>query len=256
MLRKRRAVLVLWECFIICFFAQCDFTFAGGLDRYLDGQPLMVGSIKRVPVTIRDGMESQKTPSWPLKNPSKIFESPAYVKNEQRALKVGIDLKEKMDVYSIVGYKNGAFFFLFYHFLTAVGCPNDYIIQKVKLSKSFYDLSGNPYKQRQEYLVEALELNFKKETKRADEQRKEYTLGKFHRRKIVMDLEIGCGEIPKVIKGKAWPYPENKLYYRIQDYSDTPGLYDKVHFDFSSTYRITMEFDRDGKYSLDLPPSE
>ena len=99
-------------------------------------------------------------------------------------------------------------------------------------------------------------MHYKKETKRADEQRKEYALGKFVKRKITIDLEIGCGEIRRVAEGKAWPYPDNPLYHRIQDYSDEPGLYNKINFDFSSQYRITMEFDRDGKYSLDLPHSK
>lgn len=253
MLKGQKYIPVFLECLIIFFFAQTDFAFASGLDKYLEGQPLAVGSVRFVPVTIRDGMESQKSPLWPLRNPSKIFENSAYLKNEQRALKVDINLKESMDDYSVVGYKNNSFFFLFYNFLIVAGCPNDYIIQKVKLSKSYYDISGNPYRQQEQFLVEALALNFRKETKRADEHRKEYALGNFYKRKIVIDLEVGCGGIPRVIKGKGWPYPQHRLYYRIQDYSDEPGLYNRVHFDFSSQYRITMEFDRDGKYSLDLP---
>ena len=253
MLRGPKYILLFLVCLGIWFFAQTYLVSAGGLDAYLKNQPLAVGSIRFVPVTIRDGMESQKSPSWPLRNPSKVFEGSTYLRNEQRALKVGIDLKEKMDDYSVAGYRNNSFFFLFYNFLTAAGCPNDYIIQKVRLHKSYYDHSGSLYKQQEQYLVEALALNFKKETKRADEHRKEYVLGKFQRRKIVIDLEVGCGKIRKVIEGKAWPYAANRLYYRIQDYSDQPDLYNKVNFNFSSKYRITMEFDQDGKYSLDLP---
>jgi hypothetical protein len=244
-----------WICagmLVVCFSWQARVVSAAGLDKYLKGQPLAVGSVKFIPVTLRDGMESRKSPSWPLKSPSKIFEEPFFQKNEKRALNVGIHLKEELDKYSVVGYKDHSFFFLFYDFITAAGCPNDYVIQKVKLTKSYYDFSGSPYKQEEQFLVEALALNFKKETKRADEHQKEYLLGKFHSRKIVIDLEIGCGQIPKVIEGRAWPFTENQLYHSIQNYSDQPGLYNKVNFSFSSRYRVAMEFDRDGKYSLEL----
>ena len=251
--RKQIFLLILIGCLAVYCFMQADFVFAGGLDKYLKGQRLAVGSVKFIPVTLRDGMESQKSPSWPLRNPSKVFGEPPFLKNEKRARKVGIDLREELDEYSVTGYKDYSSFFLFYNFVTAVGCPNDYVIQRTRLDKLYYDSAGNPYKRQEQFLVEALALNYKKETKRADEHHKGYSLGKFSKRKIIIDLEIGCGEIPKVVEGKAWPNPKNRLYYKIQSYSDEPELYDKVNFDFSSKYRITMEFDRDGKYSLDLP---
>lgn len=253
MIRRQRFLLAFLGCLLVYFFLQTNFTFAGGLEKYLKGQRLAVGSVKFVPVTLRDGMESQKSPAWPLRNPSKIFQEPTFLKNEQRALKVGIDLGQELDQYSVVGYKNNTFFFLFYNFITAAGCPNDYVIQRVRLDKLYYDFSGNPYKRQKQFLVEVLALNYKNETKRAHEHHRGYQLGKFSKRKIIIDLEIGCGEIPKVVTGKTWPNPKNALYYKVQNYSDKPELYDKVDFDFSSKYRITMEFDRDGKYSLDLP---
>lgn len=253
MSRKQIYLLVLGGCLAVYCAMRVNFVFAGGLDKYLKGQRLAVGSVKFIPVTLRDGMESRKSPAWPLRNPSKIFQEPAFLNNEQRALKAGIDLREELDKYSVEGYKDSSFFFLFYNFVTAVGCPNDYVIQKVRLNKLYYDTGGNPYKTQEQFFVEVLALNYKKETKRADEHRREYLLGKFTKRKIVIDLEIGCGEIPKVVTGKAWPNPKNKLYYKVQNYSDEPGLYNKVDFAFSSKYRVTMEFDRDGKYSLDLP---
>ncbi|HQP10872.1 MAG TPA: hypothetical protein PKV41_05760 [Candidatus Omnitrophota bacterium] len=251
--RQRIYLLVLAGYLTACFLPPVKAVWAGGLEKYLEGQPLAVGSVKFVPVSLRDGMESQKSPLWPLKNPSKIFEEPAFLENEKRALAVGIRLKDHLDQYSVSGYKQNTFFFLFYNFLTAVGCPNDYVVQRVRLTKLYYDLLGNVYKKHEQFLVEALALNLKKETKRADDHWKTYTLGKFFKRKVVIDLEIGCGEIPKTLTGKAWPHAQNPLYYRVQDYSDEPGLYDKVKYQFSSAYRITMEFDRDGKYSLELP---
>lgn len=246
-------LLVLGGAFFLCFLARIDSASAGGLDKYLKGQPMMVGNVKFIPVTLRDGMESQKSPAWPLRNPEKILQEPAFIDKEKRALKAGIQLKENLDQTSVAGYKDNSFFFLFYNFVTAAGCRNDYVIQRIRLSKMYYDFSGNPYKKHEQFLVEALALNHKKETKRADEHYREYSLGEFSKRKIIIDLEIGCGEIPKVVTGKAWPNPQNSLYYRIQNYSDAPDLYNQVKFGFSSTYRISMEFDRDGKYSLELP---
>ncbi len=253
MIQRQRFLLAFLGCALVYFFFQNNLTFARGLDKYLKGQRLAVGSVKFIPVTLRDGMESHKSPAWPLRNPSKVFQEPTFLKNEKRAFKVGIDLREELDQYSVAGYKNNLFFFLFYNFVTVVGCPNEYAIQKVKVTKLYYDFSGDPYKRQVQFLVEALALNYKKETRRADEHRREYLLGKFAKRKIIIDLEVGCGEIQKVVTGKAWPNPKNKLYYRIQNFSDQPELYNKVNFRFSSKYRITMEFDQDGKYSLDLP---
>jgi hypothetical protein len=251
--RKHVSFLVLAGGLSALFLLQAVLVSAAGLDKYLEGRPLVVGSVRFIPVTLRDGMESQKTPSWPLKNPAKVFEEPVFQWHEKRARNAGIDLKEKMDQLSVAGYKDNSFFFLFYNFLTAAGCPNSYVIQKVRLTKLYYDFLGDVYKKQEQYLVEAFALNFKKETKRASEHWKEYSLGKFSRRKIEIDLDIGCGTIPQALEGKAWPYTQNPLYYRVQDYSEGPGLYDKVEFVFSSHYRITMEFDRDGKYSLELP---
>ena len=127
------------------------------------------------------------------------------------------------------------------------------MIQRVKLHKLYYDFSGIPYKEEVQYLVEALALNYKKETKLADEHAREYFLGQFFKRKIIIDSEVGCGQIPRVVEGTDWPNPKNPLYYRVQNYSDVPGLYDQVEFKFSYPYRTTVEFDRDGKYSLELP---
>lgn len=244
---------ILGGCVAVYLSIQAGLASASGLDKYLKGQRLAVGSVKFVPVTLRDGMESQKSPAWPLKNPSKIFQEPVFLNNKRRALNAGIHLEEVMEEYSVAGYQDNTFFLLFYNFVTAVGCPNDYVIQRVRLNKLYYDFSDDPYKSQEQFLVEVLPLNLKKETKRADEHRREYALGKFSKRKITIDLEIGCGEIPKVVTGNAWPDPENVLYHKVQDYSDQPGFYNKVEYRFSSTYRITMEFDRDGKYSLELP---
>lgn len=253
MKKWQKLVLVAAVCLLACLLFRVRRTFARGLDKYLKDQPLTVGSVRLVPVTLRDGMESQKTPSWPLRNPNKVFEEPSFVNNEKRANKVGIDLRKALDQLSVSGYKDGNFYFLFYNFLTAGGCQNEYVIQRVRLDKEYFDYFGNLKNRQVQYLVEALALNFRKETKRADEHRREYRLGKFSKRKITIDFEVGCGEIPKKLTGKAWPNPKNPLYYRVQGYSDEPKLYDKVNYKFSSTYRIEIEMDQDGQYSLDLP---
>ena len=251
--KKQRFSLIFRGCFVVCLLLQAGFAFARGLDKYLESQPMAVGRIRFIPVTLRDGMESRTTPLWPLKDPSRIFQSPVYARNKEHAPKAGIDLKEELDKYSTIGYKNNFFFLLFYNFITASGCPNDYVIQRTKIRKLYYDFSGIQYKDQRQFLVEAIKLTPRLEIPKADEHRKAYSLGGAARRKIIIDSEIGCGNIFDVIEEKPWPYGRGKMYHRIQDYSKKPGLYKEVDFIFSHKYRITMEFERDGKYSFELP---
>ena len=66
-------------------------------------------------------------------------------------------------------------------------------------------------------------------------------------------MDIGCGEISEVVEGRSWPFKKSRLYHRVQDYSKVPGLYDQINFDFSSKYRIVLEFDGNGEYSVNFP---
>ncbi len=62
----------------------------------------------------------------------------------------------------------------------------------------------------------------------------------------------GCGEVRSVADGLAWPFEQKILFKKLQDYSNKPGLYDKVSFEFSRSYSFASEFDRNG-HKITLP---
>ncbi|TIM05829.1 hypothetical protein [Mesorhizobium sp.] len=97
-----------------------------------------------------------------------------------------------------------------------------------------------------EYLVEVFKLNNYGHTKRADGHVQLHFLGDVQSRKTVVDIEVGCGEVRSVADGLAWPFEQKILFKELQDYSNIPGLYDKVSFEFSRSYSFASEFDRNG----------
>jgi len=252
MIRKKRlcSAIILGSLF---FLIQAVDGHASGLDKYLKDRRLIVGGIQFIPVTIRDGMESQITARWPLEGQERVFQGVAYRKNEKRVKALGGGLRGSMGEYYVAGVKDDKLFLLFYNFITANGCQNDYIIQKVKLNKVYYDYSGIQYKEENQYLLEVIRLNFQKETEKADEHYREYALGKASRRRITVDLEVGCGKIPGVLEKAGWPYEPTVLQYTLQNYSERPELYEKVKFNFSANFRYSMIFDRRGHYSVEIP---
>jgi len=169
------------------------------------------------------------------------------------AKKAGVDLTKIGDKQAAKGFQNQNIFLLFYNFVSAPRCKRNYLLQRVKLTKKFYSADGGAYKQRVLYLVEAMKLDDQKRTKKPDEHRKGYTLGKEFRRELLAEYQVGCAEIKGVAEGDIWPFPDGKLYHKIQDYSETPKLYDLIRFDFSKSYRFTLRFDKKGHYYIDVP---
>lgn len=226
---------------------------AAGLDEYLKGRKPQANEVMVIPVSIRHGLESQLSFHWPLNDPNQVLGSMIYLKKKETAERAGLELEYELDKIFAAGYQDKNFFIIFYVFAKAMDCRRGYLIQKVKLTKLYLDNSGNTYKSKEQYLVEALKLNTKKEIKRADEHIKKYSLGNADSRKTIVECEIGCGVIPWIVDKRQWPYAANKLFHRIQKYSDKPRLYDKVKFNFSTTYSFEFEFDKKGKYSVKLP---
>jgi hypothetical protein len=169
------------------------------------------------------------------------------------AERVGLELMGQLDRSSMVARKEDQVFVLFYNHAQATDCDRDYLIQRIKLSKTSFDAQGVPLPERDTYLVEVMKLNNHKKTKKPDEHRKNYFLRTAARRLAVTNYEIGCGEIPGVADGDAWPYEATILYKRLQDYQENAGLYNQVQFDDSITYQLEVEFDDEGGYRVALP---
>lgn len=213
------------------------------------------GDISLEPVTIREGIESQMSLDWPLKNSNTVYSSPYFKEKQVLAKKSGIDLKDKMSKVGTAKFEinNGSFFMLFYNLATAPSCRREYLVQRLKITKSFYNKHGKEYKRTHEYLVEVFKTRDKR-ILRADEHYRSYNLNNTYRRATRVDAEIGCGFIKKKAEGRTWPFSRKRLYKLIQDYSVDRGCYDDVVFEFSRSYSFSFDFDVNGLNSVAWPP--
>lgn len=206
------------------------------------------------PLSIRNGLESQMSLNWPLKNKKAVYTSTYFKEKQVLAKKSGVNLKKKMTKAGVAKFnkENGKFFMLFYNMAKAPSCRRDYLVQRVKLTKSYYKKNGRMYDQRHEYLVEVMKTK-RKSTKRADEHVRSYSLNGAYRRVVKVEAEIGCGVVQNKTEGNRWPYSKRSLYELIQDHSDSPGCYEDVRFEFSNKYSFGVDFNRDGIKAIEWP---
>jgi len=209
--------------------------------------------ITLIPVSIRNGLESHVSLDWPLKDKQAVFRSSYFKEQQALALKAELDLKQHMERAAIGKFskKKGNFYALFGNLVEASLCKRGFLIQRVKLLKSYFNEDGHLYKTNNKYLVEAFKI--KKQRNRVDLHYRSYSLNDADRRVIKVEVEVGCGEIVGVAEGKRWPFPRNTLYNLIQDYSSSKGLYDDVSFDFSRKYSFSVDFESEGIRSLSWP---
>ncbi len=217
-------------------------------------QTAFAGDVVLEPMTIRDGLESQISFDYPLADSTAIFRSKYFKEKQTLAEKAGLDLRKKMSKTGTSAFnkKNGNFFMLFYNLAQAPTCKRNYLVQRVKLTKSYFDKDGKRYKRTTDYLVEVMKIKGKS-LKRADEHYRSYSLNEAHRRMVDIRAEIGCGIVRGEAEGVKWPYSRRRLYERVQDYSQTPGTYDDVVFDFSQKYSFGVEFTRNGIQQIKWP---
>jgi len=219
----------------------------------ISAQP--TNDINLLPVSIRSGIESQISLRWPLADSQIIFSSKYFLADKKLAAMAGIDLSKYLGQYKVAEYNpsNKNIFLLFYNLVSAPTCNRDYMIQKVRLDKYAYDQNGNLTNRRNLHLVEVMKLNSEKRLKRADRHVRRYSLQNNHRRRVVLEVEIGCGTIPGLVESRRWPYRPGILYKLVQDYSTDPGLYDHVRFETSKRYGMEFEFDANGNHTVEWP---
>lgn len=206
------------------------------------------------PLSIRNGIESQISIYYPLKNQNKIYLSKYYKENNNLAEEVGIDLSNYLEKGAVAKYdlSKEKFFLLFYNLAETNYCPYNYLIQRVKVNKKYYNRSGNVVKESNYHLVEVMKTKNGK-IKRADGHIKKYSLGNSYKRKISVTCEIGCGKIDGVLDSKYWPYGKSSLYELLQDYSQNIGMYNKVYFKFYNKYSYSFDFSKDGQSNVKFP---
>lgn len=211
--------------------------------------------INIIPVSLRSGIESQISLRWPLADSQLIFSSKYFLADKKLAAMAGLDLSKHLSQYKVAQYNqsNKNIFLLFYNLVAAPTCNRDYMIQKVRLDKYAYDQNGNLTSLNNLHLVEIMKLNSEKRLKRADRHVRRYSLQNNHKRRVVLEVEIGCGTIPGLVESRRWPYRPGILYKLVQDYSINPGLYNHVQFENSKSYGMEFEFDAHGNHEVNWP---
>lgn len=205
-------------------------------------------------LSIRNGIESQISLDWPLNNKNRVYSSRYFKSQQKLAKKAGLNLSDFMGQPAVSGFSstNKNMYMLFYNTAFSPTCNREYLIQRVKITKSFYDDNKRKYKETRDYLVEVMKTKGRS-IKRADAHYKSYSLNNSAKRTTVVDVEIGCGVIPHQAQGRDWPYDKGSLYELVQNYSPSPGYYDRVLFDFSTKYSFGMTFSVNGIESIKWP---
>lgn len=164
----------------------------------------------------------------------------------------GVDVRMPEHPLVVHSYKKQRLFYLFYNTIDNARDEKAYVIQRIKRTiKDFANADDRDPKLTVTHLVEVMKIkNF---SFRPDQHFGNFGLGTSHRREIVKECEIGFGEVQGKAEGNAWPFDPKRLYEVVQPQAEEPGLYDKVEYSRSRTWKITAWFDRDGNYGVHSP---
>lgn len=215
---------------------------------------IIASDVNLIPMSIRHGLESVITTKWPLEDASQVYNSKNFKLQHDKARKAGGDLYNALGYTSYSSYnpKNKNFYLIFYNLAESPSCGRNYLVQRIKMNQTFYNKKGKKIKETDQYLVEVMKTKNGR-MKKGDEHYRRYSLKKAYKRKVNVEAEIGCGQIPGVTEGQLWPYDKGHLYFRVQDYSISPGYYYAVNFEFSAKYSYSFEFSADGRSSVKWP---
>ncbi len=86
--------------------------------------------------------------------------------------------------------------------------------------------------------------------KKPDQHFGSYGLRGFDKRTIVKEFEVGYGTIEQYGDGGGSPFDPGILFKQLQPYSQRRGLYDRIHYERSTTWTLSVSFDRAGNYEL------
>jgi len=233
-------------------FSQASQSFAG-LESYLKKRVARKYKALIIPVTLRDGFESRIDFTWPFENKKTLFRDINYKRKMTLAKNAGIDLSKELKKKKVYGYENNHFFMLYYFFVKAVGCPQDYLVQRIKTTKTNYSQLGRKLEEEKFYFVEAVRLNANKETFRAKEHYHDDSLKGAKKRNTLVEIEIGCGTILEELEDIPWPFDPSETERPIQEYSNEPILYDEIKYKFSTKFKYYYKMDERGMSTVHWP---
>jgi hypothetical protein len=165
----------------------------------------------------------------------------------QAATALKVDLRNPAHPYFAFACRNNRLFYLFYNSVSNVPAGR-YLIQRVKRTKINYR-AGEPPVKSVDYQVEAMKT-FNHQMKKPDQHYGLYSLHGFEKRVIRKEFEIGFGTVTGEKSSDTWPYDPGVLFQQIQPYSRRPGVYDRVVFEDSKIWTLTVTFDRFGNYEV------
>jgi hypothetical protein len=168
------------------------------------------------------------------------------------AARCGIDVRSPGHPLVVQAYRNQRMFYMFYNTVQGAQGEQEYLIQRIRrTTKDYTGPDDHQPRTLVTHLVEAMKL--RGGTFRPDQHFGSFGLGTSYRREIVKECEIGFGTIEGIAEGPAWPFDAGRLFEVVQDQAVEPGLYDKVRFSASRTWKIVAWFDRGGNYGLQVP---
>ncbi len=148
-------------------------------------------------------------------------------------------------------YKNKRLYYIFYNDVENINSKYEFIIQRVKKTLKYYRTvyDKSPIT-KTSFLVEIMKTKNGSFKSGADQHYADYSLGKYYKREMLKELEIGIGKIKGIVSGTKWPYSPRKLYKRVQGYQANPDKFNRVDFSKSKRWSIKAVFDVKGRYSI------
>ncbi|RWQ04143.1 MAG: hypothetical protein EOS82_13805 [Mesorhizobium sp.] len=142
-----------------------------------------------------------------MDDPKTYSKNKVYREEKAPAAKAGVEIDQFLDDYYAKGFRkeSGAnravHYLIFYNSISAPQCKREYLIQRVRQTKIYYQENRKIVGKQVKYLVEVFKLNSYGHTKRADRHKQLHFLGDAQSRKTVVDIEVGCGEVRSVAEG-------------------------------------------------------
>ena len=191
----------------------------------------------------------------PRLTPAEILDSETYRNDRALSARAGVDLQDHLDETRVAGYDpdRRIMYMLFFSTASAPGCERDFLIQRVKLTKSRLHRDSDMTDVRVEHLIEVLRLNPDRETMVSTRHQHNYGLGNVYMRTVKAEYEIGCGSLPGIAEGRPWPFSPDERFRLVEGDPLKSPHYGSVRYDFSTTFGLEMEFNGDGLFRVDWP---
>ena len=210
-------------------------------------------NIQIIPISLREYLNHWFISGNMSRTDAKMHWASELMDLNSKTRNLGINIADEINSKYMVGSNGKSYFAAFFDYKRAPTCNRNYLIQKSKLTRKYFYANGSRQMPNTEkYLVEVWKLSEPdKTTIWGDRHTRNYKLIDDFKEEYVAEIEVGCGTIPGKFEGDYWP-DNSSVYKLLQDYSEDLGLYPKVKFDFSLSYKMEGSFDAEGAYSFKI----